>query len=367
VTPNALTPQAAGSISSWLRTQAIWVHEDHGFYRNARCTNLRSILGTPGRVGVQESTITELRRLLEATFNLALDPSYASVVAHRLRDGDFIGQHNDKPGDGSETHRVIIHVGCEGVVGGALLLGKGEAQVRIPVENRLMVAFPLSGDSFHEVTAVEAGIRYTVVYSFWEREPLGHDVEPSTDDDPFTVVVQMLVQRGAFLLRHRSKHDDAGRATGSLGNHLLDVARTLARWRVPDHVVVAGLLHSIYGPLGFSQQLVSRTERAAVRTVAGLEAERLAFLFSALERDSVSRVPSSPTLKGTLDDGTEVDLTPTDVHALDQLVWANLVVQARNLDVAAYLRPIKAALLGRTLPAIAKDDIRNQLLHGLQA
>jgi hypothetical protein len=198
-------------------------------------------------------TITTLRRLSETSFNVVLDPSYASVVAHRLRDGDFMGQHNDEPVDGSERHRVILQVGCEDVVGGAPLLGKGDAQVHIPVEDRLIVAFPLSSQSFHEVMAVQSGVRYTLVYSFWEDEPLRHDGEPNTDGRLPTAVVDLLIERGAFRLRHRSKHDDLGRGGDSLGSHLLAVGKTLRRWRVPEHIAEAGLLHSVYGPLEFNQ------------------------------------------------------------------------------------------------------------------
>ena len=317
---------------------------------------------TPGRIAFAESTIAGLRQLLETQFGVRLDHSHVSVVAHRLVAGDFIGEHNDRPLNGTETHRVIVHVGCDAVTGGTLILGRAGTQLTVAAEDRLVVAFPLSGYSFHEVRPVLSGTRDTIVYSFWAAETVEDNGDPAAHDDLPRDVMNLLTERGAFALRHRSKHHDDLRG-GTLGDHLIAVSDRLRRWQLPEPVVVAGLLHSVYGPVGFSQQLISRTERDAVRSAAGCQAERLAFLFSALERDTVTGAGPSGSINGTLDDGSQTVLTAAELTALDHMVWANLVAQAQWLDRAAYRKLVSPVLHRDSLSNRAKVDIRTHLLE----
>ncbi|WP_159080335.1 2OG-Fe(II) oxygenase [Nocardia suismassiliense] len=358
VSSDAITSEAAASIGNWFATQAQWVHENRGFYRNSRCPNLRSLLRGPARIAVAESTIADLRQLIEDAFDVQLDPSYTEVAAHRLSCGDFIGRHTDQPQNGTETHRAIIHLGGESLTGGTLIIGLEGDQTHIPFQDRLLVAFPLSGQSFHEVSPVESGTRHTLVYSFWAVEATAERPDLTAYEMP-TNTLEFLAAADAFRLHHRSKHRDAAATDQhSLGEHLIAVATTLARWRLSEHVVQAGLLHSIYGPLGFSQQLISRRERDTVRAVIGTDAERLAFLFSALDRDSISRGHQRGVLDGYLDDGSPIEVTIADIQAIDQMVWANLLSQRATLDPSSYTQLAQAALGRNSLPLIARDDIR---------
>jgi aspartyl/asparaginyl beta-hydroxylase (cupin superfamily) len=76
-------------------------------------------------------------------------------------------------------------------------------------------------------------------------------------------------------------------ARGSLEQHLAGVHAVLGRWSQPDHVQLAGLLHSAYSTETFEHILFDRSERARVRELVGVDAERLVFAFSGCTRRSL--------------------------------------------------------------------------------
>jgi tetratricopeptide (TPR) repeat protein len=85
------------------------------------------------------------------------------------------------------------------------------------------------------------------------------------------------------LLRRRADLVQHGR--GSLESHLSGVHDILERWRQPEHVRLAGLLHSAYSTESFQFSLFDRSERPRVRELVGADAERLAFAFCGCPRD----------------------------------------------------------------------------------
>ena len=91
--------------------------------------------------------------------------------AHKLLPGQTIKIHNDYI-DGAETHRVLIQLNRSWTDGdgGFLMLFSGPnsaevARIIRPLHCSAM-AFEISPTSFHAVSTVLAGARYTLVYSF---------------------------------------------------------------------------------------------------------------------------------------------------------------------------------------------------------
>jgi hypothetical protein len=102
--------------------------------------------------------------------------------------------------------------------------------------------------------------------------------------DPIGASLRAFLEaEGAGEMRHAG-----GR---SLLDHLLDTYSLLRRWRQPDWLAHAGLIHSVYGTERYRQQLVALSRRSELSDLAGARAERLAYLFSA--------VPRGPLLAGT--------------------------------------------------------------------
>lgn len=93
------------------------------------------------------------------------------LTAHKLLDGQTIRIHNDFIG-GAETHRILIQLnrGWRDDQGGLLMLfGSADpADVRRVIRplHRSAFGFSISDHSFHAVSTVSEGERYTLVYSF---------------------------------------------------------------------------------------------------------------------------------------------------------------------------------------------------------
>lgn len=96
------------------------------------------------------------------------------VTAHRMTAGQTIRVHNDFRPRG-ETHRILVQLnrGWRDEQGGLLMLfGSGDAgdvrRVIRPV-NGSGFGFAISGRSFHAVSTIKEGERFTLVYSFCEE------------------------------------------------------------------------------------------------------------------------------------------------------------------------------------------------------
>ena len=93
------------------------------------------------------------------------------VTAHKLLPGQTIRVHNDHRPRG-ETHRLLVQLnrGWDDEQGGLLLLfGSAAADdVRriLRPTHRSATAFEISPKSFHAVSTIRRGERYTLVYSF---------------------------------------------------------------------------------------------------------------------------------------------------------------------------------------------------------
>jgi Rps23 Pro-64 3,4-dihydroxylase Tpa1-like proline 4-hydroxylase len=115
-------------------------------------------------------TVEHLSRLmfqpLEAT-SLKL----TEVTAHKLLPGQTIRVHNDYLGEG-ETHRLLVQLnrGWADEQGGLLMLfgSASPEDVRriLRPTHQSAMAFAISAQSFHAVSTIRTGERYTLVYSF---------------------------------------------------------------------------------------------------------------------------------------------------------------------------------------------------------
>lgn len=119
---------------------------------------------------------TTVARLAEAMLPPSKLPvQLVEVTAHRMVAGQTIRIHNDfRPG--GETHRLVIQLnrGWRDEQGGLLMLfGSAAAddlrRVLRPV-HASGFGFAISDRSFHAVSTIASGERFTLVYSFREQE-----------------------------------------------------------------------------------------------------------------------------------------------------------------------------------------------------
>jgi len=142
---------------------------------------------------------------------------------------------------------------------------------------------------------------------------------------PSDELVALLDAEGAGKLSH-----SRGR---SLLDHLVETSCIVRRWGQPEWLAEAALIHSVYGTEAFGRELISVARRDDVAGVAGVHAERLAYLFSV--------TPRRPLLAGThrwaRDLPWPVQGEPPTSQELDALVllhMANIAEQAPGLWLA---------------------------------
>ncbi|HTW84861.1 MAG TPA: aspartyl/asparaginyl beta-hydroxylase domain-containing protein [Candidatus Sulfotelmatobacter sp.] len=160
----------------------------------------------------------------------------------------------------------------------------------------------------------------------------------------YAIVADELRRRDAHLMPH---------GMASLFVHLTQTFGILEAWDCRDDLCIAGLLHSVYSTDTFASSLIPLSDRDLVRLCAGEEAERLAYLFCALDRRSLTtaatRAPDGEDVL-TLYDRFEnrlIRVPASDASDLLVLHIANLAEQqqAKNKGPTAWLH--RAAALGR--------------------
>jgi hypothetical protein len=142
----------------------------------------------------------------------------------------------------------------------------------------------MSDRSYHAVSDVREGTRYTVIYSFWERRSRRAQAQrggielDASDRDDIEPLLGLLRSAGA----HRTPHSGE-----DLLNHLAGTYRILRRWGCPESLCVAGLFHSVYGTETFEPAMFTLEQRQQIRDSIGPDAERLAYLYCAATRRSL--------------------------------------------------------------------------------
>jgi Rps23 Pro-64 3,4-dihydroxylase Tpa1-like proline 4-hydroxylase len=122
-----------------------------------------------------ERTLDQLRENVGALLGASLKPQI-DITAHKLNRTQKIRIHNDARPDG-ETHRLLIQLNRDWVDanGGLLMLFRGpEVEMLddiIPPTSRSAFGFEISNASYHAVSQVYQGDRYTLVFSFYAYRP----------------------------------------------------------------------------------------------------------------------------------------------------------------------------------------------------
>jgi uncharacterized protein DUF6817 len=109
-------------------------------------------------------------------------------------------------------------------------------------------------------------------------------------------------------------------------SHLAGTRRLLASWGERDALCDAGLFHSVYGTEYF--ELRRSPERADVVAMIGAEAERIAWLWCAIRRNTIDVARGTAQLR---DDNTVEALTSSEVADLATLWAADTVEQIRRM------------------------------------
>ena len=154
----------------WFEHKAPWRLRVESFYEQYELNLHQAGLPTALQGLIANETIDCLAErmlgpLLTGTFGLV------EANAHKLLPGQTIKIHNDYI-NGAESHRVLIQINrnWSDENGGFLMLffgpNSGDVARLIRPIHGSAVAFEISPTSFHAVSTILAGERYTLVYSF---------------------------------------------------------------------------------------------------------------------------------------------------------------------------------------------------------
>lgn len=174
--PHVLIPQiidraTADRLLEWMQSRAPWTLRRESFYEQYEfslfdidATDEVKELLAPGFVDL-------LRETLRGLFSCESELCVVDAVAHLLRPGQTIRIHNDYLGS-DETHRLLIQLntGWHIQKGGLLMLFGGKSpdtltKTILPMHGSGF-AFEISETSFHAVSSISEGERFTIVYTY---------------------------------------------------------------------------------------------------------------------------------------------------------------------------------------------------------
>lgn len=171
---SALPAELCEALLRWFEADAPWRLRTASFYEQWEIYLHAADLPLDVRSVVSDEVAAKLSTGLLLPIGASL-PHLTEVTAHKLLPGQTIRIHNDHLEDG-ETHRILVQLnrGWSDEQGGLLMLfdGASASDVRRIVRplHGSSFAFEISPRSFHAVSTIASGERYTLVYSFRDAE-----------------------------------------------------------------------------------------------------------------------------------------------------------------------------------------------------
>ena len=169
-----LPNSAADQVLRWFEDDAPWKLTIADFYEQYEFSLLNASLAPGVDRLVEDGFVANIAENLERSVSIDGKLELADITAHKLVAGQTIRIHNDFIGP-EETHRLLIQInsGWTARQGGLLMLfGSDQPEslqsVLLPSHGSGF-AFEISPVSFHAVSSINSGERYTLVYTFRKR------------------------------------------------------------------------------------------------------------------------------------------------------------------------------------------------------
>ncbi|MFT8783585.1 cyclophane-containing peptide 2OG-Fe(II) oxygenase YhhC [Acetobacter syzygii] len=168
--PELLSDATAKVLLDWLDEGAPWTLRIADFYEQHEFSMLHCKLPAEVEHMVSEAFIADVGRELSERLR-APHLELVDIAAHRLVEGQTIRIHNDQISD-DETHRLVVQLnrGWSIEQGGLFMVFERDEpdsviDVMLPV-HRSAFGFEISERSYHAVSTVYSGSRYSLVYTF---------------------------------------------------------------------------------------------------------------------------------------------------------------------------------------------------------
>jgi hypothetical protein len=135
------------------------------------------------------------------------------------------------------------------------------------------------------------------------------------------ILLAVLKRTGAFKKQHNR------RMGLTLGEHLTNTYDDLKRMGADEDVALAGGLHSIYGTNAFRDGTLGPDKRPVIRGLFGERTERLAWIFSQINRPHCFEGEAVKNWKT----GDPIEIEPADWDDLKLIEVANLIDNGANI------------------------------------
>jgi hypothetical protein len=205
-----LPTTSADGLAIMTASASDWrLHEEEFFSQNDTSFVRREPNGrTSGRLTDDISCLLQAgKSLIEENLDAVIGRHFA-VVGHKMLTGQVIRIHNDSPvGDRgrTENYRVLYYIdrNFSDEHGGHLLLfASRDANTLLDAVRpnfNSAVAMELSESSFHAVAPIRAGVRHSLVTSYW-----GYTLHPFPGSAQARVaaVLRILIEKGYEDVRH---------------------------------------------------------------------------------------------------------------------------------------------------------------------
>lgn len=179
VIPDFLSETGAERLMDWLEGNTNWKLRSIKDFYDTYDADLRSP-DLPDEVDAfrAEGFLNDLRDLMGSSFNTRLGPR-VDIALQKMIPGQRIALHTDY-GPLGQSHRLLIQLNRKWNAenGGFLMLFDEEFPTEVSPNHiyylplsRTAIGFEISPRSFHAVSNVKAGIRYTLTYSFYLDGP----------------------------------------------------------------------------------------------------------------------------------------------------------------------------------------------------
>jgi Rps23 Pro-64 3,4-dihydroxylase Tpa1-like proline 4-hydroxylase len=173
--PQVISEDLEERLLKWFESEAPWRLAVMDFYEQWEFDLSDAKIPANLQALFSGSELNRLRDTVASLFGASLQ-SQVDITAHKLNRTQRIRIHNDSR-PGGESHRFLVQLnrGWNEENGGLLMLFRGPEvetldDIIAPI-SRSAFGFEISSTSYHAVSEVHDGDRYTLVFSFYAYRP----------------------------------------------------------------------------------------------------------------------------------------------------------------------------------------------------
>jgi Rps23 Pro-64 3,4-dihydroxylase Tpa1-like proline 4-hydroxylase len=166
-----LSEELEQELLTWFESAAPWRLAVMDFYEQYEFDFKDAVIPEGLQFLFSDDSLYRLRNKMGSLLGATLKPQ-VDITAHKLNRTQRIRIHNDARPEG-ETHRLLVQLnrGWDEANGGLLMLFRGPEvetleDIILPT-SRSAFGFEISHVSYHAVSQVHQGDRYTLVFSFY--------------------------------------------------------------------------------------------------------------------------------------------------------------------------------------------------------